>query len=897
MATTTTTTTTAPLTPKQTQAALSASAVEVDDDESFVKFEDDEETPPPPNSKKTTESVGINTLLTPTLSILQHPQQQQQLQQQLQQQAAKMATGSDKPAGSSADVPSPLDLLKALSIPNLNIAALQQLTAAIPGLAHLSSTFDLAKTLAAYLQSLNKPSSSSSSSSSSSTPSSSSSSSTTPSPNFASDFKAALARFPALETLLLRKDPSTTSSPTSTTANNNNNNNNPTPSIITSTPTPTPTSTTTSTFVNTLITDPHHQQIVHTTMPTNPPMYITIVDNIPVCVAVLAPTDSVLPECRIMRRLDSGYINGTKLLTAGGIDTESERSMILSFEMERRRMPRKKSELYGTWIPLRRAQELAVTCSIQHRLGPFLSDSIESYFPSPLPINVPIMMTPRRTTVAPPAGTAITSPFPPTKDSRLASLTLQALRANSHHGASPNTATPDGSHSGGSDDTTTATADNGHDDDDSNNNNNNKNGKVLLPRSLSPPSQTTSAAQLHQFLLSNNPRKFVEFAQKAPLLGTFEDDDDDDVEDKRTISVIDRSAKPVPVITTLGAKTSNNKRKRKQSLKETKKKKKQEQEDDESSDVDIVNSSDSDDRCQEEEEDVDIDVDEDDDDEDADTDTDTDVEEVRLRMKRMRDAAIDAMESGSSIDLEELLRRASSPIMENPRRAAAAAAAAAAAQHATTGNRLSTTTTTGFSSSPLAGGSSSSSMRRHGKATARRRPQGPGGRSIGGKIAPSALKKSASWSGSLTSPLRVVVPTKKLHNKKHSTRPSKLRQHTAADELLANRVVEHTPAITTSSSSSSSTTTTATTSHADTVTTATTTTPANTINTTTTVTPTSTASTAASPSPPAPSQAPDAAPSSASPKTSGTDVLATIQEDDEDEEIDIGGSEEDDDLR
>ncbi|KAI8988301.1 hypothetical protein BDF20DRAFT_854990 [Mycotypha africana] len=130
------------------------------------------------------------------------------------------------------------------------------------------------------------------------------------------------------------------------------------------------------------------EPVIQPLTPTNPPMYITVVDHIAVCVVVLPKTDTT-PEYRIMRRIDTNFINGTVLLTAGGIETESERSMILSFEMERIRMPRKKSILFGTWIPLRRAQELAVTCSIQHKLGHFLDDRIDTLFPSPLPLPLP----------------------------------------------------------------------------------------------------------------------------------------------------------------------------------------------------------------------------------------------------------------------------------------------------------------------------------------------------------------------------------------------------------------------------------------------------------------------------------------------------------------------------
>ncbi|KAI8099651.1 uncharacterized protein BX664DRAFT_345707 [Halteromyces radiatus] len=127
--------------------------------------------------------------------------------------------------------------------------------------------------------------------------------------------------------------------------------------------------------------------MIHTITKTNPTLYITVIDQVAVCVAVLAKT-SVSPEYRIMRRLDSDYINGTTLLMAGGIDSERERSVIFSLEKDRIRIRKQKSGLYGTWIPLRRAQELAVTCSIEHRLGPFLDDNIEAHFPYPLPVSV-----------------------------------------------------------------------------------------------------------------------------------------------------------------------------------------------------------------------------------------------------------------------------------------------------------------------------------------------------------------------------------------------------------------------------------------------------------------------------------------------------------------------------
>ncbi|OBZ89988.1 hypothetical protein A0J61_01973 [Choanephora cucurbitarum] len=319
------------------------------------------------------------------------------------------------------------EILKSMNIQNLNLSALHQMTSNIPSLQHLSPTFDLAKTMAAYMQSLAK-------SASASNPSSSSSS-------HSADLKTILARFPALEAFIKKDSPAPASNNTATTtpstasglsvlplAPSTSSVSLVTPSssihcVAAGTATPpllSPTATehaphlhnsTSSTATPTpSITAGSTEPIVHTLTPFNPPMYITLVDHIAVCVVVLPKTEHS-PEYRIMRRVDSGFINGTVLLTAGGIETESERSMILSFEMERIRMPKKKSPLFGTWIPLRRAQELAVTCSIQHKLGHFLEDSIESFFPSPLPIQI--------------------NARKPTRDSRLTALALAALRSTS----------------------------------------------------------------------------------------------------------------------------------------------------------------------------------------------------------------------------------------------------------------------------------------------------------------------------------------------------------------------------------------------------------------------------------------------------------------------------------
>lgn len=385
----------------------SSSLMNVDNGEDFVKFEDDEKkespTLPPTPPKKVTEILPATTATTNNA-------------------VAPTTTNTNLSAA---------EILKSMNIQNLNLSALHQMTSNIPSLQHLSPTFDLAKTMAAYMQSLAK----------SANANASSSSSTTNSPH-AMDLKSILTRFPALEAFI-KKDPVVTTPPPPT-------------------PQPPPLISASKDFVPNLIsaTEP----VVHTLTPMTPPMYITLIDHIAVCIVVLAKTETT-PEYRIMRRVDTGFINGTVLLTAGGIETESERSMILSFEMERVRMPKKKSQLFGTWIPLRRAQELAVTCSIQHKLGHFLEDSIEPYFPNPLPIQV--------------------NTRKPHRDSRLTALALAALRSD----------------------------------------NSKSNGFIVPPISRqSSSSGSMGAAQLQELLLTH-PNKALKSngLAKAPLLGRYDE--------------------------------------------------------------------------------------------------------------------------------------------------------------------------------------------------------------------------------------------------------------------------------------------------------------------------------------------------------------------------------------
>ncbi|GAN08505.1 hypothetical protein MAM1_0208c08019 [Mucor ambiguus] len=419
----------------------SSSLMDVDNGEDFVKFEDDEK-------KEAPLPAPINTTLTTPPPA-----------------AKKVA--DILPA--TPTTLSAAEILKSMNIQNMNLSALHQMTSNIPSLQHLSPTFDLAKTMAAYMQSLAKSANANASSSNS---------------PHAMDLKTILARFPALEAFI-KKEPSPASgsgtatpplmSPTTSNAA--------TAAPITTTSSSSASSSTSATpsdFVPNLISGTHSptstttapsftagstEPIVHTLTTMNPPMYITLIDHIAVCIVVLPKTDTT-PEYRIMRRVDTGFINGTVLLTAGGIETESERSMILSFEMERVRMPKKKSQLFGTWIPLRRAQELAVTCSIQHKLGHFLEDSIESYFPSPLPIQI--------------------NTRKPARDSRLTALALAALRSDT------------------------------------------KNNSFIVPpiSRQSSSSGSMAAAQLQELLLTH-PHKALKsngmLGNKAPLLGRYDD--------------------------------------------------------------------------------------------------------------------------------------------------------------------------------------------------------------------------------------------------------------------------------------------------------------------------------------------------------------------------------------
>ncbi|KAJ1934876.1 hypothetical protein GGF37_006208, partial [Kickxella alabastrina] len=133
--------------------------------------------------------------------------------------------------------------------------------------------------------------------------------------------------------------------------------------------------------------------MVATKMAVSPRIVLTIVETVPVYMTVITTTEAagsctgkwIVRRHRLLRLVENGYVNASSLLLAGGVASEQERSIVLSLEVGRFKWRRPQSKLYGTWIPLPRARALAATCSLNHRLGPFLNDNLEAYFPAPLP--------------------------------------------------------------------------------------------------------------------------------------------------------------------------------------------------------------------------------------------------------------------------------------------------------------------------------------------------------------------------------------------------------------------------------------------------------------------------------------------------------------------------------
>ncbi|KAJ1923994.1 hypothetical protein IWQ60_005509 [Tieghemiomyces parasiticus] len=162
-------------------------------------------------------------------------------------------------------------------------------------------------------------------------------------------------------------------------------------------------------------------------LPVSPRIYLTLVESTPFYILAVGPRQGFKRTHTLLRRADTGYVNAERLLGAGGVETDQERSIVLSLEVDRYRYPDPLSELYGSWIPLPRARALAATCSLHHKLGPFLNDNLQTYFPAQLPPAYAKMARSRAPTTA--AASSVRYPSletgaPPTSD--LAHLFLVA---------------------------------------------------------------------------------------------------------------------------------------------------------------------------------------------------------------------------------------------------------------------------------------------------------------------------------------------------------------------------------------------------------------------------------------------------------------------------------------
>ncbi|ORX53820.1 hypothetical protein BCR36DRAFT_403478 [Piromyces finnis] len=149
--------------------------------------------------------------------------------------------------------------------------------------------------------------------------------------------------------------------------------------------------------------------LIHSRPATDPAIWITLIENvkvymclIPVNMDILESSDSTMapPLIPLLRIYNNDMVNGTLLLTAGGVENEQNRSVILSLESKRVRIRKHTNGLCGTWIPLNRARELARTCSLDSKLSVFLSDNLRDYFtyneglptiPLPLTLSNPLL--------------------------------------------------------------------------------------------------------------------------------------------------------------------------------------------------------------------------------------------------------------------------------------------------------------------------------------------------------------------------------------------------------------------------------------------------------------------------------------------------------------------------
>ncbi|KAJ3099291.1 hypothetical protein HDU96_010750 [Phlyctochytrium bullatum] len=113
-------------------------------------------------------------------------------------------------------------------------------------------------------------------------------------------------------------------------------------------------------------------------------VYITWVQEPAASAASVPPTTTGIDEpgrgVPILRRVDNDMVNATLLLHAGGLSTDREKSIVLSLERSRVRNRREGSALFGTWIPLSRAREIARSLCLNPRLETFLDDGLGPTF-------------------------------------------------------------------------------------------------------------------------------------------------------------------------------------------------------------------------------------------------------------------------------------------------------------------------------------------------------------------------------------------------------------------------------------------------------------------------------------------------------------------------------------
>lgn len=118
------------------------------------------------------------------------------------------------------------------------------------------------------------------------------------------------------------------------------------------------------------------------------PVWATVLDNRSVYISWLSTeglamgTEDSFP---LLRRADNDLVNATLILHAVGL-SEQVQSVILSLERTRIRCADRKSPLFGVWIPLHRAVELATSCCIEGKMRQFLSKKLKEHFVPPRPV-------------------------------------------------------------------------------------------------------------------------------------------------------------------------------------------------------------------------------------------------------------------------------------------------------------------------------------------------------------------------------------------------------------------------------------------------------------------------------------------------------------------------------